>query len=615
MRLEEGIQIYMKQISTYALFFITTLFASSASSETINFIPPDHPQAARLSIKVSSEGRAPLPACVSLRNASDTIWGLDAVGKPLTYQNEPRVWISGDTVLSVTAGWYDCVVSRPFEYERSGQGIELRAGETFDLNVVLKRVVDMNALGWYAGDAHQHIVHGEEEFAVNVEVASRIAQAEGADWCSFNSAYSSVPGENPSLDEVREMCRRVSNEHFLALTGDEYPKDHLGHMACLPGSSTNWLEQIGQNEYEPGPGKREELAHFEILRRLRDFGGLSINTHPIREYGGTEDSPSNIARELPFDILCAPDLIPTVDWMTDRPDDPQCMKLWYMYLNWGYQIGVCAFTDTCYDRHDARPMNRRTYVYLGRDDLTQENIIDAIRRGRTFGTTGPLLDVTVDGQPPGTVFKADGSSRTLQVKAFAPRTDYAHRSTRPEIEKVEIIRNGNIVRTLSPKEPETWTLSTEDRIQEAESAWYIVKVYSSGENQVAISSPYYFRTADFQSPQPPTAKVKITAVDKETRTPLNGKFEIFDYLSDDSASIDEFTTSKLDGAEINCSPLMRIKALVEGYRPQTKSLFFDTQIYDEFIYPLRRVDQLDPQYYERLRQALQNLELSFELEK
>src|SRR5205085_398772 len=43
--------------------------------------------------------------------------------------------------------------------------------------------------------------------------------------------------------------------------------------------------------------------------------------------------------------------------------------------------------------------------------------IEAVRRGRTFVTSGPLLLLTVNGQPPGSVVKLPGPNQVVHVRA------------------------------------------------------------------------------------------------------------------------------------------------------------------------------------------------------
>jgi hypothetical protein len=493
----------------------------------------------------------------------------------------------------------------------------LQLGKQVDKTVQMPLVVDMPAHGWYGGDAHQHIVHGEKEFAVNAHIASKIAQAEGADWCSFNGGWSSVPGENPSLEDMRASFQRESNPRFQAYLGEEYPKDHLGHMACLMGSVTNWHQQIGANAYayDYDAGEHEAYAHFEILEALSEFDALSIYTHPTREWGGTPESPANIARELPFDLLAAPHLVPSIDWMTDHPHDTNAMHVWSMYLDWGYRIGCCAFTDTCYDRHDAAPMKKRTYVYLGEGKPTLANLITAIQEGKTFGTSGPLMLVALDGRVPGHVFTADGAERNLHVRAFAPGVDYTSRSQQPYLDRIEILRNGETWKSIDLGGQKSLEHEISETIQEQETAWYIIKVFGSGNRQVAISSPFYFRANGFKPPEPITANAHIQIIDAQTKQPLQGTIEAISYRKENSTVVFEQTVDK-QGANLTLSPTFRLRGNAPGYNPNTYSLFFDTpELYRDLILPLQREDLLDPGYYRRIKEAIKNLKITIPLNK
>ncbi len=604
-------------MSKNALILLFAIFPVFTFAEEISFIDSAVSNAGRIEIHVSDRQGRILPCCVSLTNElGEGIWGLDAVGKPFTYRHEPRIWISGDTILNVTAGSYRFVISRPYRYRSHHGKLTLQPGQTQSLQVQLRCEVDMPQYGWYGGDAHQHICHGEKEFAVNAETAAAIARAEGADWSSFNGYYSSVPGEYPTIDDVRKVCECVSDEQYLAFVGEEYPKDHLGHMACLAGPVLDWNQELGRNEYSYPSGQHEAFAHFEILRPLIEQGGTTIYTHPVREYGGTKESPANIARELPFDLLTAPDLISSIDWMTDNPNDKNAMNVWSMYLNWGYQIGVCAFTDTCYDRHDARPMNKLTYVYLGKKRLTSENIIHAIQNGHTIGTSGPLLMATIDGAPPGSVFPCSKQKRMLELTAFSQEVDYTNRAgERPRLEQIEIIRNGKRFHIYNFSNKESYEFETGFPIRETEQAWYIVKAFGSGDRQAAISSPFYFHPPDFTPPKPVQATAQGAITDAQTGKKLNAVIDIIDYRKINPKTIQ--TKSIKDGAYIiQCPATARLRASAKGCKSQTKSIFFDDPtLYKNLILPLNREDMLDPAYYEKIKMALQNIHLDFALEK
>src|SRR5947209_19210356 len=79
----------------------------------------------------------------------------------------------------------------------------------------------------------------------------------------------------------------------------------------------------------------------------------------------------------------------------------------------------------------------RTYAYLGQEQLTFDTWAQAIRKGNTFMTTGPLLVFHADGHTPGEEIIVGSSGGTVEVevkaKSFAP------------FHNLEIVLNGGVV--------------------------------------------------------------------------------------------------------------------------------------------------------------------------
>jgi hypothetical protein len=599
------------------LFFLPCPHFSFAVAdiEHLSFLQPEQTGGV-LHLRVESTPISPLPCCLTLIDSQGKgVWGKDGLGKSFQYPGDARIWVSGDTQINLPAGSYTYIVSRPYAYQTKQGTVDIVSGQTTLLSLTLACVLDLPSLGWYGGDAHQHICHGEKEFAVNAGIACKIAQSEGADWSSFNSAYSSFPDDHPSLDDVRKVCQKMSNAHFLGIVGDEYPKDHLGHMVYLPGDNADWKKEIGYNQYSYPEGHHEDFLHTYIMQEVKNRGGVCLYTHPLREYGGTKESPANIARELPLSLLIAPHLLKSIDWLTDNPVDSRIMQCWSMYLNWGYEIGICAFTDTCYDRKDGRPINKKTYVYLGDQKPSPFRIAQAIQEGKTIASSGPLMTVSVDGEVPGARFAADGQARELQIHAFAPSVDYEDRSVYPYLTQVEIIRNGK-----------TWQLFPLSNIrefqkfipiQEKENAWYVVRVMSSGKRQVGISSPFYFRSDDFTKPEAWMALARYTILDAKTKKPVEARV-----ISSPGKTLPEENVFRFQQVEpksqgsIGCPAHHYLHVRAEGYQATSKNLILDVpEIYNELLLPLKREDILNPDYYQKLRDAIQGIHLDIELEK
>ena len=122
--------------------------------------------------------------------------------------------------------------------------------------------------------------------------------------------------------------------------------------------------------------------------------------------------------------------------------------------------------------------------------FTYKDWMRELKAGRCFVTTGPMLMTTVNGHPPGHVF--DNAK---------PDTPYEIAGTvegRREIDRVEMIVNGQIVQTLKPQSVRTkaGAFSTAIRvtITPAGSCWIATRVFSKhpvGRVRFAHSSPVH----------------------------------------------------------------------------------------------------------------------------
>src|SRR5690606_24846242 len=100
---------------------------------------------------------------------------------------------------------------------------------------------------------------------------------------------------------------------------------------------------------------------------------------------------------LPFD-LCAAGLLDGVN-VNDRPEGP---RLWSMLLDHGYRVAATAGADFCLDRPAGPPPGLHRMDCYCPEGLSGEALAEAVRRGRTVVSTGPVLVAELDGKPPGT---------------------------------------------------------------------------------------------------------------------------------------------------------------------------------------------------------------------
>lgn len=115
---------------------------------------------------------------------------------------------------------------------------------------------------------------------------------------------------------------------------------------------------------------------------------------------------------------------------------PYSLSDWYRYLNCGYLVPAVGGTDKMTAITAVGTV--RTYARIDpRREFTYGSWMDAVRRGETFVTHGPLLDFLVNGHPMGSRIAMSASGGTVDV-------NWEVASTTIPVSRVELVVNGAI---------------------------------------------------------------------------------------------------------------------------------------------------------------------------
>ena len=126
-------------------------------------------------------------------------------------------------------------------------------------------------------------------------------------------------------------------------------------------------------------------------------------------------------------------------------DEIASAEFYYRLLNCGFRLAATSGTDNFSDVwRDPPPGADRAYVQI-HGPLSLGSWIDGIKAQRTFGTTGPLVFLEVDGKGPGEEIALPAPTSRAEVKAEAV-------SIAP-LEKLEVIVNGRVAQTVKPTDP------------------------------------------------------------------------------------------------------------------------------------------------------------------
>lgn len=536
---------------------------------------------------------------------------------------------SGEFTKRLPAGRTRIRITRGLETKAINREVNLVAGETRDLEFTLERVVNLRNRGWFAGDSHVHMLHGERTVPVSFDYVALTAKAEDLQYMSLAQAWN-IDEPNPERLEA-ELQRRSTPDCFVTWNL-EAPKNYykgdagrcLGHCWNLGvrgrtpegGDVISMLMAANAWDYE---SSKPTYANFESHRLIHDQGGVVCYSHPARwwmgPWGGQGGYPkvdqmrvSNMAVELPLDTLLGPtyDGLDLITGPGEFEANAKAFQIWSLLLNHGYRIAATGSSDSCFDRPGGGvPGIPRTYTLVA-GQFSLAKAARAIAAGRTFVTTGPLLIASMDGKPPGTEISSGARARVLSVEAWA-----SGRSS-GGLERIEILRNGKAWRECTLETKPDY-VQTNFAILEHETSWYCVRVFGP-DRQTAVSGAFYFSDKSCRPARAVRAQVLAHVLDAGTGMPVPSVLTEVTF-SGTVAQQGKRHRLPTGEARVSVPGTARLRADAKGYASMTLSPFLDSPNLVKAVTTFSDEDLYNWQSFDQLRQQLENVELVFRLQK
>jgi hypothetical protein len=183
---------------------------------------------------------------------------------------------------------------------------------------------------------------------------------------------------------------------------------------------------------ESALGDPVEVLLTEWARQCRQQGGLVVLPHF-----------PNPRAEAAAGIVCGDvDAIEMTSWQDLYSGiNPYSISDWYRYLNCGYLVPAVGGTDKMAASTAVGTV--RTYARIkSEDEFNYETWKEAIRRGETFVTYGPLIEFMVDGH-------SMGSQLALSARGGTVDVTWQAASVTIQISRVELVVNGEIRESLA----------------------------------------------------------------------------------------------------------------------------------------------------------------------
>jgi TolB protein len=431
----------------------------------------------RVRIRVRGADGRPMPARLYVDASDGRSYASDtSFHRAMMVTDRHYFHSTGDSDVEVPAGRTTIEAMRGWEFRPEFVTVDVRAGATQTVTLTLERLTNLPARRWYSGDTHVHDLH--QGFGLSHE----------AFFLQLTAEDLHVSNALIHMDGTRLMGR------WSDLTGKPHPLStptHILQYAQEFRGGLGHIGMIGVREFtlpfvggQGGTAYAQPALDTPYLEAARAQGGLAGFMHP---YQTAPRTPANAASTL-IALDLALGLGDFYDIGALWSDELASADFYYRLLNAGFRIPATGGTDQFSDVwRDPPPGSDRTFARID-GTLTMRSWLDAVRRGRTFMSTGPLLFLDVDGQEPGGEIRlAASGSRTVRVRAEAL-------SITP-MDSLQIVVNGEIARTVHARDRAR--IAFTDSVAMPEGGWIAARVlgphskYIGDDYAFAHTSPVY----------------------------------------------------------------------------------------------------------------------------
>lgn len=397
------------------------------------------------------------------------------VGGDVSLGGKLYAYVPPTFTVDLAPGRYRIELAKGPEYQPTSRSIVV-THQAQKVSIKIKRWANMAAQQWYSADTHVH----------SYTPRSALLEMQAEDLNLVNILSTKWGERITHFKDIIGKPDPVSLPNKIVYINEEIRHGFLGHVIThslkKPVFPLSWG---GPGEGVPGGTDYPTIAHQ--AGKVRAQGGLVSWAH--FPYPGGE-----LAINVALGTIDSIDLFTWGNPFAGGKGSFNPVNYWYTLLNTGFRLPVTAGTDKMY--YTQRLGSARTYAYTGQPSFRYEDWLTALRKGRTFVTTGPLISLTANGHDIGAALNLErGEEVVLKAELRAPHKQYPW-------DRFDIIQNGEVIATRN-NTGKADTINLSVRVRPNESTWFAARVYadqttpllkSSGMNRLpamAHTSPIY----------------------------------------------------------------------------------------------------------------------------
>ncbi len=338
----------------------------------------------------------------------------------------PCTYIPGETTIDLPLGKVYIEISKGFEVRPIRQVIEITPA-THEITVEVEKVLPWRERGWVTADTHVHFLSPISALLEGAAEGVNVVNLLASQWGELMTNVGDFDGK------TTWGSREASGDgEYLVRVGTENRQHVLGHISLLGYEGRIIAPMTTGGPDESALGDPIEILLTEWARQCKRQGGVVVLPHfpnPRAEHAATIVSGDVDAVEM-------------TSWGNLYGGiDPYSLADWYRYLNCGYMVAAVGGTDKMTAMTAVGTV--RTYARIPADvGFDYQTWKEAIRRGETFVTYGPLLEFSVDGRPMGSRLHMSASGGTVDVQWQAA-------SVTVPMTRAELVVNGEIRESLA----------------------------------------------------------------------------------------------------------------------------------------------------------------------
>ena len=379
-------------------------------------------------------------------------------------------YVDGQFQIELPVGETYVEICKGFEYRPVRARLDIQPHQR-ELHLRLERPINLRDEGWVTADTHVHFISPE----------TALLEARGEGINLVNLLASQWGDLFTNVADITGNLSGVSRDDTMVWVGTENRQHLLGHINLLGthGKPVFPMCASGPSESFLGDPTWSSLAEWADACRARE--GVVVVPH-------FPNPQCEIAADI---VLGKVDAAEIRDFHIASLDTYATTE-WYRFLNLGYRLAAVGGTDKM---SAGMPVGGvRTYANLGDEEFTFANWGKAIRAGRTFTTSGPIIFLDVEGKTLGDEIKQTGRGGSIEIHARAIGVHPLH--------ELQIVVNGQVVASETiANGDESITLKTHVHI--SRTSWIAARCMSRHKMfhcwhtfMVAHTSPVYVKVGD-----------------------------------------------------------------------------------------------------------------------